>query len=32
MFMEAAAPIDLEWSSGDIEDTFPMSRFEFVRV
>src|SRR5262249_47994891 len=24
MFMEAAAPIDLGWSSGDIEDTFPM--------
>jgi hypothetical protein len=31
MFMEAAAPIDLEWPSGDIEDTFPMSRFEFVK-
>jgi hypothetical protein len=31
MFMEAAAPIDLEWSSGDIEDTFPMARFEFVK-
>jgi hypothetical protein len=30
MFMEAAAPIDLGWSSGDIEDTFPMTRFEFV--
>jgi hypothetical protein len=32
MFMEAAAPIDLEWSSGDIEDTFPMTRFEFVKI
>jgi hypothetical protein len=32
MFMEAAAPIDLEWPSGDIEDTFPMARFEFVNV
>ena len=31
-FMEVAAPIDLGWSSGDIEDTFPMSRFEFVKV
>jgi hypothetical protein len=30
MFMEVAAPVDLGWSSGDIEDTFPMSRFEFV--
>jgi hypothetical protein len=30
MFMEAAAPIDLGWSSGGIEDTFPMTRFEFV--
>lgn len=32
MFMEAAAPVDLGWSSGDIEDTFPMSRFEFVKI
>ena len=32
MFMEASAPIDLEWSSGDIEDTFPMERFEFLTV
>jgi len=32
MFMEAAAPIDLEWPSGDIEDTFPMARFEFVKI
>jgi hypothetical protein len=27
-----AAPIDLGWSSGDIEDTFPMARFEFVKI
>ena len=32
MFMEAAAPSDLGWSSGDIEDTFPMARFEFVKI
>lgn len=32
MFMEAAAPIDLGWSSGDIEDTFPMARFQFVKI
>lgn len=32
MFMEAAPPIDLGWSSGDIEDTFPMARFEFVKI
>jgi hypothetical protein len=32
MFMEAAAPVDLEWPSGDIEDTFPMARFEFVKL
>ena len=32
MFMEAAAPIDLDWPSGDIEDTFPMARFEFVKI
>jgi hypothetical protein len=31
-FMEVAAPIDLGWSSGDIEDTFPMERFEFVKI
>jgi hypothetical protein len=30
MFMEAAAPIDLAWPTGDIEDTFPMERFEFL--
>ena len=30
--MEAAALIDLGWSSGDIEDTFPMARFEFVKI
>jgi len=29
-FMEISAPIDLEWNSGDIEDTFPMDRFEFL--
>jgi hypothetical protein len=29
-FMEAAAPIDLAWPSGDIEDTFAMKRFEFL--
>lgn len=23
---------DLGWSSGDIEDTFPMERFEFVKL
>jgi len=31
-FMEIAAPIDLNWKSGDIEDTFPMGRFEFVAI
>jgi len=30
MAMEAAAPIDLDWSSPDIEDVFPMERFLFV--
>jgi hypothetical protein len=30
MVMEVAAPIDLGWPSGDISDTFPMDRFEFV--
>jgi hypothetical protein len=29
-FMEIAAPIDLDWPSGDIEDTFPMERFGFL--
>jgi hypothetical protein len=32
MFVEAAAPLDLGWSSGDIEDTFPMARFEFLKI
>lgn len=31
-FMEVSAPIDLEWDSGDIEDTFPMDRFEFLAI
>jgi hypothetical protein len=31
-FMEVAAPIDLDWKSGDIEDTFPMDRFKFVAI
>jgi hypothetical protein len=30
--MGTAAPIDLGWSSGDIEDTFPVVRFEFVTI
>lgn len=30
--MAAAAPIDPGWSSGGIEDTFPMARFEFVKI
>lgn len=30
MVMEAAAPIDLEWPSGDIADAWPMDRFEFL--
>jgi hypothetical protein len=29
MAMEAAAPIDLGWSSPDIEDVFPLQRFKF---
>ena len=29
MAMEAAAPIDLDWSSPDIEDVFPLQRFKF---
>lgn len=31
-FMEVSAPIDLDWDSGDIEDTFPMDRFKFVAI
>jgi hypothetical protein len=30
MIMEVAAPIDLEWPTGDITDTFPIERFEFL--
>jgi hypothetical protein len=30
MFMEASAPVDLDWPSGDIEDTFPMERYKFL--
>jgi hypothetical protein len=30
MVMEVAAPIDLEWPTGDISDTFPIDRFEFL--
>jgi hypothetical protein len=30
MIMEAAAPIDLEWPTGDITDTFPIERFDFM--
>jgi hypothetical protein len=29
MVMEASAPIDLGWESGDIEDVFPMERMTF---
>jgi hypothetical protein len=29
MVMEASAPIDLGWSSSDIEDVFPMERIGF---
>ena len=29
MAMEAAAPIDLGWSSTDIEDVFPLERIKF---
>jgi hypothetical protein len=32
MFMEASVPIDLEWERGDIEDTFPMERLEFLTL
>ncbi len=27
--MEVAAPVDLGWSSPDIEDVFPLERFQF---
>ena len=27
--MEVSVPIDLEWPQADIEDVFPMERFEF---
>jgi hypothetical protein len=30
MVMEVAAPIDLEWPTGDITDTFPIDRFDFL--
>jgi hypothetical protein len=30
MIMEAAAPIDLEWPTGDITDSFPIERFDFL--
>ena len=30
MVMEVAAPIDLGWPTGDITDTFPIDRFEFL--
>ncbi|MDB5410704.1 MAG: hypothetical protein JWL84_5616 [Rhodospirillales bacterium] len=30
MIMEAAAPIDLEWPTPDITDTFPIERFGFL--
>jgi hypothetical protein len=30
MVMEVAAPIDLEWPTGDITDTFPIERFDFL--
>lgn len=30
MAMEASAPIDLGWTSPDIEDVFPMERFQFA--
>jgi hypothetical protein len=32
MFMEASVPIDLEWKHGDIEDTFPMERLDFLTL
>ena len=28
--MEVSVPIDLEWPQADIEDVFPMERFEFL--
>jgi hypothetical protein len=28
--MEVAAPIDLEWPTGDITDAFPVERFQFL--
>jgi hypothetical protein len=31
MAMEAAAPIDLGWTSPDIDDVFPIERFEFAK-
>jgi hypothetical protein len=30
MIMEVGAPIDLGWPTGDITDTFPIDRFEFL--
>ena len=30
MVMEVAAPIDLGWRTGDITDTFPIDRLEFI--
>ena len=32
MAMEASAPIDLGWSTPDIEDVFPMDRIGFSRL
>jgi hypothetical protein len=29
--MEAGAPIDLGWTSPDIDDVFPIERFEFSK-
>jgi hypothetical protein len=29
-FMESAHPIDLRWSTTDIEDKFPAERFQFL--
>lgn len=31
-FMESAHPIDLRWSTTDIEDKFPAERFQFLPV
>ena len=31
MAMEAGAPIDLGWTSPDIDDVFPIERFEFSK-